>query len=30
VVSEGRGAVVRMAAQVQSGFRVYLPVVRRP
>jgi hypothetical protein len=30
VVSEGRGAVVGMAAQVQSGFRVYLPVVRRP
>ncbi|MBP6469585.1 MAG: PKD domain-containing protein [Chloroflexi bacterium] len=31
VVSEGRGAVVGVAVQVQSGFRVYLPlVVKRP
>jgi hypothetical protein len=30
VVSNGRGAVVGIAAVPQSGFRVYLPVAVRP
>jgi protocatechuate 3,4-dioxygenase beta subunit len=30
IVSEGRGAVVRVTAAKSSGFNIYLPVMIRP